>query len=169
MARQWPPIPPKYLTVTTSNPEFRRVCGMARATTAQNFPRHHISIICLIYVFSDEYNWTEFGELKYDYKQYCQNVIEDGYFNDDNSDNWTIEIPKHSSHIGIIVESWQMKTLTLWTVSHRSAFWKRTMSARTDMKFMTMVLTVREFSKRSQAKRKSSLTARKQQGYWYHR
>ena len=34
---------------------------------------------------SDEYDWTELGELKYEYKRYYQDKIEDWDFNDDNS------------------------------------------------------------------------------------
>lgn len=45
---------------------------------------------------SDEYDWTEVGELKYEYKRYYQDVIKDWDFNDDDNGNWTIETPEHS-------------------------------------------------------------------------
>ena len=45
---------------------------------------------------SDEYDWSEIGELKYEYKRYYQDMIEDWDFNDDDSGSWTIETPEHS-------------------------------------------------------------------------
>lgn len=45
---------------------------------------------------SDEYDWSELGELKYEYKRYYQDIIEEWDFNDDNSGNWTIDTPEHS-------------------------------------------------------------------------
>ena len=44
---------------------------------------------------SDEYDWTELGELKYEYKRYYQDFIEEWCFNDDDNGNWTIETPEH--------------------------------------------------------------------------
>ena len=35
------------------------------------------------------------GELKYEYKRYYQDIIEDWDFNDDDNGNWTIETPEH--------------------------------------------------------------------------
>lgn len=39
---------------------------------------------------SDEYDWSELGELKYEYKRYYKNYIDGWDFEDDNSGNWTI-------------------------------------------------------------------------------
>ena len=57
---------------------------------------------------SDEYDWSEIGELKYEYKRYYQDVIEDWDFNDDNSGNWTIETPEHSYSFTYWQNQWIM-------------------------------------------------------------
>ena len=57
---------------------------------------------------SDEYNWTELGGLKHDYKRYYQNMTEDWDFNDDNSGNWTIETPEHSYSFSLCQGTWNM-------------------------------------------------------------
>ena len=57
---------------------------------------------------SDEYDWTELGELKYEYKRYYQKTIEDWDFNDDNNGNWTIETPKHSYSFSLHQGTWDM-------------------------------------------------------------
>jgi len=57
---------------------------------------------------SDEYDWSEIGELKYEYKRYYQDVIEDWDFNDDNSGNWTIDAPEHSYSFTFWQNQWIM-------------------------------------------------------------
>ena len=57
---------------------------------------------------SDEYDWTELGELKYEYKRYYQNMIEDWDFNDDDNGNWTIETPEHSYSFSLHQGVWNM-------------------------------------------------------------
>ena len=57
---------------------------------------------------SDEYDWTELGELKYEYKRYYQDMIEEWDFNDDNSGNWTIETPEHSYSFTYWQNQWIM-------------------------------------------------------------
>ena len=57
---------------------------------------------------SDEYDWTELGELKYEYKRYYQDMIEEWDFNDDNSGNWTIDTPEHSYSFTYWQNQWVM-------------------------------------------------------------
>lgn len=57
---------------------------------------------------SDEYDWSEIGELKYEYKRYYQDVIEEWDFNDDNSGNWTIDTPEHSYSFTYWQNQWVM-------------------------------------------------------------
>lgn len=57
---------------------------------------------------SDEYDWTELGELKYEYKRYYQDKIEEWDFNDDNSGNWTIDTPEHSYFFTYWQNQWIM-------------------------------------------------------------
>jgi len=45
---------------------------------------------------SDEYNWSDIGELEYAYKDYYNDYTEDLDFNDDDNGNWTIETDEHS-------------------------------------------------------------------------
>ena len=57
---------------------------------------------------SNEYDWTEVGELKYEYKRYYQDVIKDWDFNDDDNGNWTIETPEHSYFFSYWQNRWIM-------------------------------------------------------------
>lgn len=57
---------------------------------------------------SEEYDWSELGELKYEYKDYYRNYIEDFDFNDDDNGNWTIETPEHSYSFTYWQDSWIM-------------------------------------------------------------
>ena len=57
---------------------------------------------------SDEYDWSEIGELKYEYRRYYQDVIEDWDFNDDNSGNWTIDTPEHRYSFTFWQNQWIM-------------------------------------------------------------
>ena len=57
---------------------------------------------------SDEYDWTELGELKYEYKDYYHSYIEDFDFNDDDNGNWTIETPEHSYSFTYWQDNWIM-------------------------------------------------------------
>ncbi len=57
---------------------------------------------------SDEYDWTELGELKYEYKDYYRSYIEDFDFNDDDNGNWTIETPEHSYSFTYWQDNWIM-------------------------------------------------------------
>ena len=57
---------------------------------------------------SDEYDWAELGELKYEYKRYYQHIIEDWNFNDDDNGNWTIETPEHSYSFSYWQNHWFM-------------------------------------------------------------
>ena len=57
---------------------------------------------------SDEYDWTELGELKYEYNDYYRSYIEDFDFNDDDNGNWTIETPEHSYSFTYWQDNWIM-------------------------------------------------------------
>ena len=57
---------------------------------------------------SDEYDWSELGELKYEYKDYYRSYIEDFDFNDDDNGNWIIETPEHSYSFTYWQDNWIM-------------------------------------------------------------
>lgn len=57
---------------------------------------------------SDEYDWFELGELKYEYKDYYRDYIEDFDFEDDDNGNWTIETPEHSYRFELYQGVWNM-------------------------------------------------------------
>jgi len=57
---------------------------------------------------SDEYDWSELGELKYEYKDYYRSYIENFDFNDDDNGNWTIETPEHSYSFTYWQDNWIM-------------------------------------------------------------
>lgn len=57
---------------------------------------------------SEEYDWSELGELKYEYKDYYRSYIEDFDFNDDDNGNWTIETPEHSYSFTYWQDNWIM-------------------------------------------------------------
>ena len=57
---------------------------------------------------SDEYDWAEIGELKYAYKNYYRDYIENFDFEDDNNGNWTITTPEHSYSFTLFQGEWNM-------------------------------------------------------------
>ena len=57
---------------------------------------------------SDEYDWAEIGELKYAYKDYYRDYIENFNFEDDNNGNWTITTPEHSYSFTLFQGEWNM-------------------------------------------------------------
>lgn len=57
---------------------------------------------------SDEYDWSEIGELKYEYKRYYQDVIEEWDFNDNENGSWTIDTPEHSYSFTYWQNQWIM-------------------------------------------------------------
>lgn len=57
---------------------------------------------------SEEYDWSELGELKYEYKDYYRSYIEHFDFNDDDNGNWTIETPEHSYSFTYWQDNWIM-------------------------------------------------------------
>ena len=57
---------------------------------------------------SDEYDWTELGELKYEYKDYYRGYIEDFDFEDDDNGGWTIDTPEHSYRFELFQGMWNM-------------------------------------------------------------
>lgn len=57
---------------------------------------------------SDKYDWSELGELKYEYKDYYRSYIKDFDFNDDDNGNWTIETPEHSYSFTYWQDNWIM-------------------------------------------------------------
>jgi hypothetical protein len=56
----------------------------------------------------DDYDWTDLGELKYAYKDYYRDYIEDFDFNDDDNGNWTIDTEDNSYGFYILNGMWQM-------------------------------------------------------------
>ena len=57
---------------------------------------------------SDNYDWSEIGELKYAYKDYYRSYIENFDFEDDNNGNWTITTPEHSYSFTLFQGEWSM-------------------------------------------------------------
>ena len=57
---------------------------------------------------SDNYDWSEIGELKYAYKDYYREYIENFDFEDDNNGNWTITTPEHSYSFTMFQGEWSM-------------------------------------------------------------
>lgn len=57
---------------------------------------------------SDEYDWSELGELKHQYKDYYNNLTKNWDFNDDDNGSWTIETEDNSYRFELIGGSWNM-------------------------------------------------------------
>lgn len=57
---------------------------------------------------SDDYDWSELGELKYEYKSYYENYTDGWKFNDDENGNWTIEIDDNFYRFQLISNTWNM-------------------------------------------------------------
>lgn len=57
---------------------------------------------------SDDYDWSELGELKYEYKSYYENYTDGWKFNDDENGNWTIETDDNFYRFQLISNTWNM-------------------------------------------------------------
>lgn len=57
---------------------------------------------------SDDYDWSEIGELKYSYKDYYNDLISEWDFNDDRNGNWTINTEDNSYRFQLINNQWNM-------------------------------------------------------------
>lgn len=57
---------------------------------------------------SDDYDWSEIGELKYEYKDYYRNLIEDWDFEDDENGGWTISTENNHYSFFMLNGNWQM-------------------------------------------------------------
>ena len=57
---------------------------------------------------SDDYDWSELGELKYSYKDYYRDYIEDFDFEDDDNGGWTIDTPEHAYRFELFQGMWNM-------------------------------------------------------------
>lgn len=57
---------------------------------------------------SDEYDWSELGEIKYQYKDYYNNLTKNWDFNDDDNGSWTIETEDNSYRFELISGSWNI-------------------------------------------------------------
>ena len=57
---------------------------------------------------SDDYDWSEIGELRYSYKDYYDNLTEDWDFNDDKNGNWTIETEDNLYYFELSGNQWNM-------------------------------------------------------------
>ena len=57
---------------------------------------------------SDDYDWSEIGELKYEYKDYYRHLIEDWDFEDDGSGGWTISTEDNHYNFTLLNGNWQM-------------------------------------------------------------
>ncbi len=57
---------------------------------------------------SNEYDWSEIGELKYEYKDYYRRLIEDWDFEDDENGGWTISTEDNHYSFFMLNGNWQM-------------------------------------------------------------
>ncbi len=57
---------------------------------------------------SDDYDWSEIGELKYEYKDYYRHLIEDWDFEDDENGGWTISTEDNHYSFFMLNGNWQM-------------------------------------------------------------
>lgn len=57
---------------------------------------------------SDDYDWSEIGELKYEYKGYYRRLIEDWDFEDDENGGWTISTEYNHYSFFMLNGNWQM-------------------------------------------------------------
>ena len=57
---------------------------------------------------SDDYDWTEIGELRYEYKDYYRHMIENWDFEDDNEGDWTIATEDNHYSFYMLNGAWQM-------------------------------------------------------------
>ncbi len=56
----------------------------------------------------DDYDWSEIGELKYEYKNYYRHLIEDWDFEDDDNGGWTIDTENNHYSFYLLNGNWQM-------------------------------------------------------------
>lgn len=57
---------------------------------------------------SDDYDWSELGELKYEYKSYYEKYTDGWKFSDDENGNWTIETDDNFYRFQLISNTWNM-------------------------------------------------------------
>lgn len=57
---------------------------------------------------SDDYDWSEIGELRYEYKDYYRHLIEDWDFEDDENGGWTISTEDNHYSFFMLNGNWQM-------------------------------------------------------------
>ncbi len=57
---------------------------------------------------SDDYDWSEIGELKYEYKNYYRHLIENWDFEDDDNGDWTIDTEDNHYSFYLLNGNWQM-------------------------------------------------------------
>lgn len=57
---------------------------------------------------SDDYDWSEIGELRYEYKDYYRHLIEDWDFEDDENGGWTISTEDNHYSFFMLNGQWQM-------------------------------------------------------------
>lgn len=57
---------------------------------------------------SEEYDWTNLGGLKYEYRDYYEDYIEDWDFDDDENGRWTISTDEHHYHFQLVDNIWSM-------------------------------------------------------------
>lgn len=57
---------------------------------------------------SDDYDWSEIGELKYEYKNYYRHLIENWDFEDDDNGGWTISTENNHYSFYLLNGNWQM-------------------------------------------------------------
>ena len=83
---------------------------LGKSDNGTEFPeasfKHHLLDEWIIQNYgSDDFDWSELGELKYQYKRY---YIAGWDFNDDDNGNWTIDTEEHSYRFQLINHTWNM-------------------------------------------------------------
>ena len=86
---------------------------LGKSDNGTEFPeasfKHHLLDEWIIQNYgSDDFDWSELGELKYQYKRYYENYIAGWDFNDDDNGNWTIDTEEHSYRFQLINHTWNM-------------------------------------------------------------
>ena len=108
---------------------------------------------------SDDFDWSELGELKYQYKRYYENYIAGWDFNDDDNGNWTIDTEEHSYHFQLINHTWNMIDEMVTQLIHFHRLAQKNYSQIAIMQ-IKMAVVQTELSVRLQRKQKRPLKMR---------
>lgn len=57
---------------------------------------------------NEDYNWYDFGQIKYSYADYYKDLVSEWDFDDDEDGNWYITTPEHKYSFRLISGKWNM-------------------------------------------------------------